>query len=158
MLCSTSENRYNYGGYETNGRAGRGTSFKNDFDIFKSYKESDDYCGEYDYNTFNPKSFLDGAIGGQGYNYTLGRDGGFGGRGGSYVESGDGGYIGELVSRKDTDNEDINKYCTYGALSYICQNANIVGNVFDATQNNGMMISISGQNNDNGKIEIMFMG
>ena len=61
-LCETSENRNNYGGYKTDGRAGRGASFKEDFDIFKSYKTN-----ENDYNKSNPKSFLNGAIGGKAY-------------------------------------------------------------------------------------------
>ena len=151
-LCSTSENRNNYGGYKTNGMAGRGASFKNDFDIFKSYKENDSR----DYNKCNPNSFLDGAIGGQKYN-AFACDGGFGGGGGSYNEGGGGGYIGGLVSRDDKDNFDSNKYSSYGALSYICQNENVVENAFNVIQKNSVIISISGVNNGHGKIEIMFM-
>ena len=144
-LCFSSENRNNYGGYETNGRAARGASFKNDFDIFKSYKESD----KYDYNKCNPKTFLDGAIGGKKHNYG-GSDREFGGGADSDCEGGGSGYIGELISRQDYDNKDPNKYWTYGALSYICQDENIVENVFNVTQNNNMMIS--GINNDNGNL------
>ena len=86
-LCDTSENRINYGGYETNGRAGRGARFRNDFDIFQSFQDE-----EYDYNECNPMCFLDGAIGGEGY-----INGGFGGGGGSIDDAaGGGGYIGVL--------------------------------------------------------------
>ena len=152
-LCSTSENRNNYGGYKTNGQAGRGASFKNDFDIFKSYKND-----KYDFNKCNPKSFLDGSIGGERHDQN-GCDGGFGGGGGSSGEGGGGGgYIGGLVSRYDPYNKDCHKYDRYGALSYISQNVYIIENVFSETQQNNSMISISGQNSDDGKIEIMFMG
>ena len=146
-LSDISENRDNYGGYKTDGKAGRGASFKNDFDIFQSYKKDSGH----DFNTCNPKSFLDGAIGGKGH-VGSDPDGGFGGGGGASRQEGGagGGYIGGLVSRCDWHNKDRNKYSSYGALSYICKDINMI-------QNN-TMISISGQNNDNGKIEIMSMG
>ena len=149
-LCDTSENRNDYGGYKTDGDAGRGASFNNDFDIFQSYKD-DTYS---DVNKCDPKSFLDGSIGGEGDD-EYSSCGGFGGGGGSKYESGGGGggYIGGLVSRRDEKNTDSNKYSSYGALSYICKNDNIVENGI----HDNIMMSVSGANNGDGKIEIMFM-
>ena len=125
-LCNMIEKRDNY---FSNGQASRGASFKNDFHIFKSYKG---------YNKYNPKSFVDGAIGGGGY----GRDGGFGGGGMGDWEGGDG-YIGGLVSKQDDENEDIKKYSSYGALSFNCCKKNIIAK--------------SGCNASHGKIEVQFV-
>ena len=86
-LCDIRGDRENYG-YKTTGKAGRGASFKNDFDIFESYKNDQDGS---DFNKCNPMSFLNGAIGGKRYTDNS-CDGGFGG--GSHFEGGGGGgYI-----------------------------------------------------------------
>ena len=142
-LCSSSENRNDFGGYKSNGRAARGASFKNDFNTFKSY--IDDGWKHHDYNKCNGMSFLDGSIGGKGYDDDC-CDGGFGGGGGSYTSGGaGGGYIGGLVSPPDPNNSDSNKYSLYGGLSYnICQN-------------NKEKIITSANNNGHGKITVEFV-
>ena len=157
-LCNSSGNRNNFGGYESHGRGGRGGSFNNDFKRFKSFSEnsssnsptfdsklsaSDDSINV-DFNGCNPESFVNGAIGGQGYT-SDGCEGGFGGGGGSGAEGGaGGGYIGGLVSNKDVKNSDVKKYAMYGALSY------------NSCQNDNMKINISGKNDSNGKVTVSF--
>ena len=142
-LCETSANRMKYGGYNSNGRAGRGASFNN-IDSLNFSCCVDDVNNKQDYDKCNGQSFLDGAIGGEGYNEQS-CDGGFGGGGGSFCEGGaGGGYIGGLVSQQDPFQEHSNKYSLYGALSYsLCQ---------DTAQK----VMKSGCNKGNGKIEAYF--
>ena len=140
-LCVMNEKRDNY---VSSGRASRGASFKNDFDIFKSYNSAgDSWFGGKDYNKGNPKSFLNGAIGGKPID-SYGGYGGFGGGGAGYIEGGGGGgYIGGLVSKQDEKNKDLKKYSSYGALSYNCCKDN--------------KIMKSGCSTTNGKIEVAFV-
>ena len=145
-LCNMSENRDNYGGYKSNGLAARGGSFKNDFDMFKSYCDSNNEF-DHNYNKYNPLSFMDGSIGGVGtfYGHNDGGFGGGGGGGGGRGGGGAGGYIGGLVSSQDRKNSDRNKYKLFGALSYnMCQNKDSI-------------IAVSGVNNTDGKIELEFV-
>ena len=136
---SSSPGRKKYGGYKTNGRGGRGASFKNDFDIFQSY--CDGSGNGSDYNKCNPKSFLDGAMGGRKFGY-VGCDGGFGGGGGSYLEGGaGGGYVGGVV----VGNKQYNTYKLNGALSY---------NRYK--DNRTTMMNSNGENNGNGKVEVEY--
>ena len=141
-LCFTSENRDDYGGYKSNGQGGRGASFRNDFNTFKSYAGKNKWDG--DCNKCNPISFLAGAVGGKQYE-NWSPDGGFGGGGSSRQEGGaGGGYIGGLVSQQDSQNTDPKKYSLYGALSYNCCDVN------------HEIVMISGQNNGDGKIQVQY--
>ena len=125
---------YNGHGYKTNGRAGRGASFKNDFKHFKS--TIDETSDENMYHNCNPRSFLDGAIGGK----SCYDQGGFGGGGGSYLEGGaGGGYIGGVVSPRDMQNKDATKFELYGAWFLILEK-----------------VMLCGSNDGNGKIEVEF--
>ena len=122
-----------FGGIISNGQAGRGGSFKNDFVTFKSNKNCEK-C--------NPMSFLSGnGIGGKKFDdYSC--DGGFGGGGGSsYEGGGGGGYIGGLVAQS---NQFTKKFENYGALS------------FNAAQQGRMMES--GMNSGHGKVIIQYLG
>ena len=123
----------------SNGRAGRGASFKNDFDMFKSYVDKGEFTD--DYNQCNPKSLTEGAIGGTRYqcNKNLYRcNGGFGGGGGSWVEGGaGGGYIGGCIIPQNQENIDsINQ----AALSY--------------NQCDSEIEAISKKNDGDGKVDI----
>ena len=142
-LCDSSEHRNNHGGYVSNGCGARGASFRNDFNIFKSHKRIDDRT--VDYNECNPRSFINGAVGGA--KGTYGSVGGFGGGGGSaWSGGGGGGFIGGLVSPQYDSNIDIKKCSLYGALS------------LNSCQNNKDKVMISGCNNGNGKIEVEICG
>ena len=170
--ASLSENRArdNHGarGFKTNGRAGRGGSFRNDFDIFESFTDND----KCDYNQCNPLSFLDGAIGGKGFDKNTdknknsssasarGCDGGFGGGGGSDHEGGaGGGYVGGVVSKIDLLSKDQQRYKSYGALSYV--NNEKMEIEMDENNKDYIMKSdnmmISGFNHGNGKIEVVLL-
>ena len=157
-LCDMAENRDNYGGYQSNGKAGRGGSFINDFNVFKSYKQDN----ETDYNKCNPSSFLDGAIGGLGFKASA-TDGGFGGGGGSAGENdggGGGGYIGGVAMKQEAlDAGGLNpSHQSYkcGALSYVCK-----GSIYSCDNiiaGYGIDMMISGYNDSDGRIEIMYLG
>lgn len=145
-LCDTSETRNNYGVYYSDGKAGRGGSFRNDFDTFKSYS-----AVNIDFNVCNPTSFLDseGCVrGGKACPYIINSGcGGAGGGGGDgeYCGGAGGGYIDGLVVPVIKENNDFDKYKLYGALSYsICEN-------------NDFKVMKSGANAEGGKIEISFV-
>ena len=155
-LCDLSENRNDYGGYETNGSAARGGSFKNDFNIFQSYIRDD-----VDYNKCNSLSFLDGAIGGQAMDKNCG-DGGFGCGGAGDREGGaGGGYIGGIVPPQSfhwglefTTTDTLQEKCKYGALSYVSD----VNSVKDTNGGSGADMMVTGCNNGDGKIQVTFLG
>ena len=61
--------------------------------------------------------------------------------------------IGGLVSKDDSFNTNSNKYCTYGALSYVCVDDNIVEPII-VSKDTMMQYGV---NNDNGRIEVTFL-
>ena len=109
-MAVQSENRNDsnqFGGVESNGRAARGGSLKDDFNNLKTRAS---------YEKCNPQSFVQGGLGGCQYSGTCGSDGGFGGGGGSRHEGGGGGgYIGGLPAKCNQYSAD---FSTYGALSF----------------------------------------
>ena len=167
-LCDCDENRDNYGGYQTNGRAGRGGSFEDDNDVFKSYievknqRENESRSTrstrstapqKNDYNQYNGQCWITGGNGGKGVKSGIGKyivfdhrsNGGFGGGGGGSLEGGaGGGYIGGVVQPQDENNSVKSKYKFLGALSYNCCT-------------NSTKIMQSGYNNGDGKVKVTFV-
>ena len=61
--------------------------------------------------------------------------------------------LGGLVSTHDIENKDPQQYSSYGALSYICTKHSVI-EIVNVVRDTMM---ISGFNDDNGKIEVMFL-